>query len=247
MWLDLDLNFVDKKITWDKPINSKEFQIPTHPFYFNKLFNRNIDYRKNTDCLLIGGGDYKHIWNSAYTIKPPQIIEQLESIRKLYRYLDGNIKKRIFIKPHKDYSYSSDMTLDLSKFYKKICGKRIILDSSLEDCIARSKLAITVYPMTTFSKCLYSSIPTVLIFNKKHYIFHGKVNNLIKKLVQSKIIFYDATIAAKHINNIWKDPQVWFNSKNVKKVRDLFLKEALGITFPRFEMNEEKKWEKILN
>jgi putative transferase (TIGR04331 family) len=247
VWLDLDLNIVDKKITWHKSTNSKEFQIPTHPFYFNKLLNRNIDYRKNTDCVLIGGGDYKHVWNSSYTIKQPQIIEQLESVKKLYNYLDGNIKKRIFIKPHEDYSYSSDVTFDLSKFYEKVFGKKIIRNSSLEDCIARSKLAITVYPMTTYSKCLYSSIPTVLIFNKKHYIFHGKVNNLIKKLIQSKIIFYDPIIAAKHINNIWKDPRVWFNSKNVKKVRDLFLKEALGITFPRFEINEEKKWEKILN
>jgi putative transferase (TIGR04331 family) len=247
VWLDLDLNIVDKKITWHKATNSKEFQIPTHPFYFNKLFNRNIDYRKNTDCVLIGGGDYKHVWNSSYAIKQPQIIEQLESVKKLYSCLDCNIKKRIFIKPHEDYSYSSDVTFDLSKFYEKVFGKKIIRNSSLEDCIARSKLAITVYPMTTFSKCLYSSIPTVLIFNKKHYIFHGKVNNLIKKLIQSKIIFYDPIIAARHINNIWKDPQVWFNSKNVKKVRDLFLKEALGITFPRFEINEEKKWEKILN
>jgi putative transferase (TIGR04331 family) len=245
--LDLDLNMVDKKITWHKPLKFKEFQIPTHPFYFNKLSNKNIDYKKNTDCILIGGGDFKHIWNSEYFIKPPQIIEQLEDIKKLYNCLRYDIKKRIFIKPHKGYSYSSDITFDLSKFYKKIFNKRIISDSSVEDCIARSKLAITVYPMTTFSLLMYSSIPTVLIFNKKHYIFDDEVNVLIKKLVKNKIIFYDPKSAANHINNIWNDPEIWFNSENVKKARNLFLKEALGMSFPRDENKEEKKWVKILN
>ena len=41
------LNICDKKITWYKPLKFKEFQIPTHPFYFNKLSNKNIDYKKH--------------------------------------------------------------------------------------------------------------------------------------------------------------------------------------------------------
>jgi putative transferase (TIGR04331 family) len=94
---------------------------------------------------------------------------------------------------------------------------------------------------------MYSSIPTVLIFNKKHYIFDDEVNVLIKKLVKNKIIFYDPKSAANHINNIWNDPEIWFNSENVKKARNLFLKEALGMSFPRDENKEEKKWVKILN
>lgn len=245
--LDLDLNIVDKKITWHIPLNSKEFQIPTHPYLFNKKINKKINYKNNKDCVIIGGGEYKHIWNAGYFIKPPQIIEQLEDVKKLYNCLRDEIQKKIFVKPHPSYSQGSNITFDLKKFYKKNLKKSLIKEIPIEDCIAKSKLAITVYAQTTFSLCMYSSIPTILIYDKKHYIFHNKFKSLIEQLIKNKIIFHNPILAAKHINYIWSDPEVWFNSNEVKKVRNLFLEKILGINFPRNENAEMKKWKKIIN
>jgi putative transferase (TIGR04331 family) len=242
--LGLDLDIVDKKITWYKPLYSKHFQLPTHPFYFNKLINQNTNYKTNQDCIFIGPGDYKYIWNSTYNLKPPQLIEKLDNIKKLYNFLPNNIKIRTFIKPHEGYTHESSH--DLIKFYKKIFNKKIIRNRSLEDCIVNSKLVICTYPETTFAISMYSFVPTILIYNRNHYIFHKKANSLIKKLIEHKIIFFDPKIAALHINKVWDNPWTWYNSTEVKKARNLFLKTALGIKFPRDFKEEIKKWNSIL-
>jgi len=243
--LGLDLDIVDKKITWYKPLHFKHFQNPTHPFYFNNRINQNINYEKNQDCIFIGTGDYKYIWNSSYNLKPSQVIEQLDNIRKLYDSLPINIKKRTYIKPHE--GYTQETSHDLIKLYKKIFAKKIKRNQSLEDCIVNSKLVICTYPETTFAISMYSSVPTILIYNKNHYIFHKKANSLIKKLIENKIIFHNSKKAAKHIKRIWDNPREWYNSANVKKVRNLFLEEILGIIIPRNTNQENKNWIKILN
>jgi putative transferase (TIGR04331 family) len=150
----------------------------------------------------------------------------------------------MFIKPHE--GYTSDVTFDLIKFYKKIFNKKIIRHKPLEECINNSKIVICVYPETTFSTSMYSSVPTILIFKKDHYIFHNKTHNLIDSLIKNNIIFYDPKIAALHINKVWDNPWTWYNSTEVKKARNLFLKTALGIKFPRDFKEEIKKWNSIL-
>ena len=242
--LDLDLDIVDKKITWFKPFNRKQSQIPTHPFHYLKIISKEKNNINKKNCILIGGGEYKHIWNSTYYLKPSQIIEQLENIKKFYNILDIKVKRKTFIKPHE--GYTSDVTFDLIKYYVNIFNKKIIRKTSLEKCINSSKMVICVYPETTFALSMYSSVPTVLFYNKDHYIFHKQTDNLINILIKNNIIFYDPKLAAKHINKVWDNPVAWFNSTEVKKARNLFLKIALGIEFPRNLTKERKHWESIL-
>jgi putative transferase (TIGR04331 family) len=85
-----------------------------------------------------------------------------------------------------------------------------------------------------------------LIYNKDHYIFHKKTISLIKDLVKNKIIFNDPEKAAKHINEIYENPEAWYNAVEVKKVRNKFLKIALGIVNPRDVECEKSNWTKIL-
>jgi len=133
------------------------------------------------------------------------------------------------------------------KYYKKIFKKNIIRHTRLEKCINSAKIVVCVYPQTTFSNAMYSEVPTILFFNKDHYIFHDKFSKLIQQLVKNKIIFYDPRLAAIHLNAIWKNPYDWYNSYEVKKVRNLFLKDALSIVYPRNIKEEEKNWKNIFS
>ena len=78
-----------------------------------------------------------------------------------------------------------------------------------------------------FSQCMASNIPTVLLLNKKHYKFHKNFKKLISKLKKANIIFYDEFIAAKHVNNIWSQPNKWWKKKLVQDARIMFLKSCL--------------------
>ena len=169
----------------------------------------------------------------------------IEDLKKFYNSLNSDLKKEVFIKPHP--AFNKNITFDFIKFYRTIFNKKIIKESSLINVIKSARIIVCTYPETTFALSIYSSVPTILLYNKDHYIFHNKTNNLIKKLIKNKIIFHNSKEAAKHINKIWDNPEAWYNSVEVKKVRNLFLKTALGIEFPRDIEREKKNWNMILN
>jgi hypothetical protein len=242
--LNLDISVVDKKITWFKPLIKKHFQIPTHPYYYLNIKNEN-SIKKNKKIIVIGPGDYKYIWNCSFNLKSPGLFDLIENLKNFYNIINVDIKKNVFIKPHP--AFSADNSYNLNQFYKKIFNENIIKESSLINCIKSARIVVCTYPETTFALSMYSCVPTVVIYNKDHYIFHNKTNKLIKKLIKNKIIFNDSKQAAKHINKIWDNPEAWYNSLEVKKVRNLFLKTALGVAFPRDIEQEKKNWNMILN
>ena len=56
------------------------------------------------------------------------------------------------------------------------------------------------------------------------------------------MLFSDPILAAKHINNIWSDPNIWWNDKKTKLTRELFYKLAGNAN----DKSWSKKWKKFL-
>jgi putative transferase (TIGR04331 family) len=241
--LNLETTVADKKLTWFKPLLKKHVQIPTHPYCFLNLEKKSMN-KKNKNIIIIGTGAFKHVWNCTFNLKPPMSLEVIENINKFYNILNFNIKKNVFIKPHPEFN--TNKSFNFMKFYKKIFNKNIIREYSLKMTVKKARILVCTYPETTFAFAMYSSVPTILIYNKDHYIFHKKTIGLIKDLIKNKIIFNSPERAAKHINEIYENPQVWYNSMEVKKVRSKFLKIALGIVYPRDIDREKNNWKKIL-
>ena len=241
--LNLETTVVDKKLTWFKPLIKKHIQIPTHPYHYINLKKNDIN-KKNKNIIIIGTGAYKHVWNCNFTLKPPLSLEVIENLKKFHSFLNFNIKKNVFIKPQPEFN--TNKSYNFMKFYKTIFNKNIIKEYSLINTLKKARILVCSYPETTFALSIYCSVPTILIYNKDHYIFHKKTISLIKDLVKNKIIFNDPKKAAKHINEIYENPEAWYNSVEVKKVRNKFLKIALGIVNPRDVECEKRNWAKIL-
>ncbi len=241
--LNLETTVVDKKLTWFKPLIKKHIQIPTHPYHYINLKKGDIN-KKNKNIIIIGTGAYKHVWNCNFTLKPPLSLEVIENLKKFYSFLNFNIKKNVFIKPHPEFN--TNKSYNFMKFYKTIFNKNIIKEYSLINTIKKARILVCSYPETTFALSIYSSVPTILIYNKDHYIFHKKTISLIKDLYKNKIIFNDPEKAAEHINEIYENPEAWYNAVEVKKIRNKFLKIALGIVYPRDVEREKSQWTKIL-
>ena len=82
-----------------------------------------------------------------------------------------------------------------------------------------------------------SGIPTVLIYPKDLYELNDVALPLLKILKAVKIIFDDPKEVADHINSIWHDPSVWWNSPMVIYARSEFFSQAINI-----ESGWLKKW-----
>ena len=243
--LDLETSVVDKKLTWFKPLIKKHFQLPTHPYHYLNLRKKNID-KKNKDIIILGPGDFKHVYNCSFRLKSSRLLGVMYDINKFYTFLNSNIKKKVTIKPHPG-KFNKNEIFNFMKFYKRIFNKNIVKESSLINALKKARIIVCTYAETNFALSMYSSVPTILVYNKEDYIFHNKTISLIKDLEKNKIIFYDPVKAAKHINEIYDHPEVWYNSTEVKKVRNEFLKIALGIINPRDVDKEKNNWKKILN
>ncbi len=239
--LNLETTVVDKKITWFKPLIKKHFQLPTHPYHYLNLRKKDIN-KKNKNIIVIGPGDYKHVHNCTFRLKSSRLLGVMDDINKFYNFLNINIKKEVFIKPHPN----KNETFNFMKFYDKIFNKNIVKETSLINTLKKARIIVCTYAETTFALSMYISIPTILVYNKNDYIFHNKTISLIKDLEKNKIIFHNPVKAAKHINEIYEHPEAWYNSAEVKKVRNKFLKIALGIVNPRDIDKEKNSWKKIL-
>ena len=99
-----------------------------------------------------------------------------------------------------------------------------------------SNLIICTYPETAFleSICLR---PTILISTKE--IFKSIIikDNLIKKLIKNKILFFNLKEASEHINNIWSHTDIWWKEKKVKET----IKE-FKLFFCNIDNNSFNRW-----
>ena len=233
--LNFENLFFDKKLSWHKPISKKYIQVPALHYSKYKFSNSIGKY-----CAVIGyeGHKYGNIIN--FHAQSTNSLKSYFQIVDFYNKLNGEIKKLFLIKTKKYKNFKFSWNLD--KFYEKKLGKnKIYKKSSYINFINDSRILICTYPLTTLSDSILSSKPTILIIPTNCYFFHSKFNKLIRQLIQNKIIFYDPNKAAKHINDIWVDPNLWWNSKNIVNLRNKYKQN-----FCNFDKNAIENWCKIL-
>ena len=158
-----------------------------------------------------------------------------EFCKLYYDELNNGISKKTFLKLH---PADNDNYWKNYKFYKNLSNSKIEKKEGLKKVFENSKLITCFYPETTFSECIYNNIPTILLYPKNFYERNKKFTNVINKLKDAKILFYNPIEAASHTNKIWHDVDKWWNSQNTKDAIKIFKKNILGIS----ENDKDKKY-----
>ena len=140
--------------------------------------------------------------------------EYISSITNFVRKLKDKEKKNIFLRPHP--SENTKYVKSVSQKLKKEINEIKFYEKNLEfkDIINKSKILVCTSPETTFTLSMLSGSPTILLLEKNIFkLLNPKFTILIRELIKSKILFYNAN-ASKHINNVIDNPYTWFNSKH---------------------------------
>ena len=87
-----------------------------------------------------------------------------------------------------------------------------------------------------------SGVPTILFYSKEFNERNEVVNELLKVLIESKIVFHDPIEAALHLNSVWHNPFQWWNSSKVMNARSEFMNSALDL-----DKNWANKWKLFLD
>lgn len=216
----------DKRGTWFIPWHEKHIQLPpTKLVHRNKLINkRKGSSNRYKRCSLIAYGGRRWAFRVNFYPHSYQGLKPLEDSVVFYNNLDTKIKDNFQIKLHHDLGLN-----EIDRFRRKLDPSKISTEKNYDKFLSNSKVIVCTYPETTFAEAMSTNIPTIMFFDKNIFERNPITDNLLNKLVEAKIIFFDAKTAAKHLNKIWDNLDVWWNSDIVLNARIEFRKQASPI------------------
>ncbi|USR89934.1 LIC12162 family protein [Phormidium yuhuli AB48] len=88
--------------------------------------------------------------------------------------------------------------------------------------ILKSRLVVVVGFSTVAFEALALNIPTLIFTRSTHYELESNAEFDFKMLQNAGILWNDPILAARHFNNICKEPSLWWDNWEVQKVRDEF-------------------------
>jgi len=104
---------------------------------------------------------------------------------------------------------------------------------SLNQRLAKSRLAVVTYNETTIPTNLMANFPTIAFWDPRYVRLDDRAEAVYDELLKAKILFHSPTAAAQHISEIWSDVDEWWNSEVVQSARRNFCDHyAHKVRFP---------------
>ena len=223
LFIDHNEKISDKILSWFK-FNKKIFKqmSPVQLLRYKK-----IQKKSKNSCLILACETNRYPVRCQSWPYVEQYKLWLNDINIIVENLEPIIKKKV------TYRCSSDEMGfgTISKFKKKFKELKStdIHQSNLTEELSKAKLTICTYPDTTIADSIMSDTPTIIVFSTKLYRLSQKSNKIIKYLKKNNIFFDDMKKASKHINNIWKNPNIWWKSSKVQVALSRFKKDAFNV------------------
>jgi putative transferase (TIGR04331 family) len=95
---------------------------------------------------------------------------------------------------------------------------------------------------TSFYEAIAINKPVIVYLNFNTYAFNKESLPLIKILIKVKIIHLNVISAIKHYNEIYENPEIWWQSDEVQKAREKFVNK-----YARTNKSWAEEWIKEFN
>lgn len=229
---DHERQISDTRIVWHVPLTDNEVRLPANK-YVGK--NRNVSAREDSVTLIgLDTGCYSYGMQSG-----PSSSLMLDDFQQKKEFLVSSAVR--FNRKIGFYPSMIEAWEFRSRFYDFLDREKISSYPNYNDAIQKSKLIICSYPQTTFSDALFYAGPTVLLYSDKYWTFPPFFNSLLEDLKRVKVVFTDPILAAQHIDAIWDNPEVWWNSLEVQKVRQQLTDKCVD-----FSTNGLTEWHEFI-
>ena len=96
--------------------------------------------------------------------------------------------------------------------------------------VKNNKLIVATCNQTTFLQSLAMNIPTVVFWNSEYELLEDSVISDYKKLYDIGILFDSPEAAAKHINELWNNIDIWWNAPELQTIRREFCNKYMYTT-----------------
>lgn len=91
-----------------------------------------------------------------------------------------------------------------------------------------SRLVIINYLSTSYLEALLADIPTIFLWNQEAYYLEERYADFFDELIKVKICHTDPVAAARFVEQIKDDPELWWSDPAVQNARRGFLETNMG-------------------
>lgn len=213
-----DLEICDKYLSWGWNIKKiKNKIIPVGNF---KNCPKKIMYNRTGKCLIFGLSLPRYSSN-LYSI--PLSSNQWNIYLKQQIYFLNLLPKKIFnftfYRPSiSDYENYQQRQLQDSIPDLKFNNPNLNIEKELKKC----RVCIATYNSTTFLETLFYNIPTIIFWNPKFWEIRKDAIPFFDLLQKVGIFHKNPKSAALKLTQIWENVDLWWQSKQVQKVKEKF-------------------------
>lgn len=147
---------------------------------------------------------------------PKYVVDKRHHKFEFFEALSANIIEKVAYRPH---IYHSHGVNDVKPLMQKFRFKELFDKPGLDQRLLGCKLQVIDHYGTTMHTGLAWNIPTVCYWSEGFPDFSATAKADFEELRKHGILFYNATEAADHINNIWPNVQEWWQNPELQRAR----------------------------
>ena len=161
-------------------------------------------------------------------------VEHLRFVKSFFYTLSNCTKKSICYRPYpSDYQISGlrfkkeDLLLRYLDGVTFVSSQKFKGDSCKEQMLS-SNIVVVDFLSTSYLEALHMNIPTICFWDPSTMSLEAKYSDFFDDLVESKIMHTSPISAAEHLENVYSEPQSWWQSKDVQHLKNRWLKRNFG-------------------
>lgn len=200
---------------WIENSNPKIYRAPAMKLIGSKKYRA-----KNTGlCLLVTTNLPRRSYHLGSWPIGPQMEHYFQDQFRFVSKLSEEIRKALAVRlfPHDN---GWEQHARWKDFDSEI--KLLSVSKDLNEFLKSTKVYIATNNATTFLEAFASGIPTIIYWDRNYWEINENSKPYFKILKKAKIFFDNPEDAAMHLNSVWADVPLWWNSKEVKSAVELF-------------------------
>lgn len=216
-----DIECSDKYLSWGWELSNikKIIKFSSFRMYSLKMMRKKNKNREGIIIYALSNSKVPYEIISSYT--GPDEINYLSSIKLFSESLDEKVKNVINIRIHPSFLDKNNVN-----FWKYAFPKSSININNLKhgyQLMLSSKLVVVTYNATVILEALTLNIPIIAFWNFNITLMSKEAILLHQPLIDANIIFRNPEAAANHINLIYDNIDIWWNSEKVQNAISFFL------------------------
>jgi putative transferase (TIGR04331 family) len=198
---------------WKREENHKAIPLPSP--YLTNIKNTAIGGINR--IIFAGTTVHRYKQRLDLNLFPDDIEKYFGDKKKFLMALSDNILKGTLYRPRSEIGWN-----EVGKIRSIDTCIEIITKGKLTDWMKKAKTVVIDHPHTAFLEALTINVPSVFFWDHDIFLMRQEAEPYFQTLRDAGILYKDPVSAARKVNEIFDNPEVWWLSDKVQDVRKEF-------------------------